>query len=190
MACNDDPNNIRSESESETDLVPNYGRRPRLWIRPTFKCLIPSQIESDSSESDAAESDASESDGSESDGSEIELEDVIPVDMDISTAGLKTGDVFHIIKVCGDDFVTVEFRMYDYTQITRLMTKYCDEMKIDKLRVSFNYKGTPIEWNKQDTPLSLEMEHRDSIQISMQRRGRGRKNCCKKLKTSQTPLNK
>ena len=73
------------------------------------------------------------------------------------------------LKVCGQDGSVVQFKIKKATQLKKLMNAYCDRQGLDINQIRFRFDGTPI--NDTDSPLSLDMEDDDTIDVFTQQTG-------------------
>ncbi|BET00476.1 small ubiquitin-related modifier-like [Nesidiocoris tenuis] len=83
---------------------------------------------------------------------------------------VKAGEAEHInLKVMGQDNAIVQFKIKKHTPLRKLMNAYCDRAGLAMAAVRFRFDGQPI--NEADTPLSLEMEEGDTIEVYQQQTG-------------------
>ncbi|XP_065210170.1 small ubiquitin-related modifier 2 [Planococcus citri] len=84
--------------------------------------------------------------------------------------GSKGKEVEHInLKVLGQDNAIVQFKIKKHTPLKKLMNAYCDRVGLAMATVRFRFDGQAI--NETDTPLSLEMEEGDTIEVYQQQTG-------------------
>ena len=79
-------------------------------------------------------------------------------------------EVEHInLKVTGQDGSVVHFKIKRNTALRKLMSAYCERtgVRVDAMR--FRFDGNPI--NETDTPIQLDMEDGDSIDVFQQQTG-------------------
>lgn len=80
------------------------------------------------------------------------------------------GSSEHInLKVTGQDNSVVHFKIKKNTPLRKLMSAYCDRTGVKMGVMRFRFDGNPI--NETDTPLQLEMEDGDSIDVFQQQTG-------------------
>lgn len=83
---------------------------------------------------------------------------------------VKGSETEHInLKVLGQDNAIVQFKIKKHTPLRKLMTAYCDRVGIAMATMRFRFDGQPI--NETDTPISLEMEEGDTIEVYQQQTG-------------------
>lgn len=83
---------------------------------------------------------------------------------------VKGSESEHInLKVLGQDNAIVQFKIKKHTPLRKLMNAYCDRVGIAMATMRFRFDGQPI--NETDTPLSLEMEEGDTIEVYQQQTG-------------------
>ncbi|KAK7789871.1 hypothetical protein R5R35_008828 [Gryllus longicercus] len=73
------------------------------------------------------------------------------------------------LKVIGQDNAVVQFKIKKQTPLRKLMSAYCDRVGIAMATMRFRFDGQPI--NENDTPISLEMEEGDTIEVYQQQTG-------------------
>lgn len=92
------------------------------------------------------------------------------------TEDKKAGEAEHInLKVMGQDNAIVQFKIKKHTPLRKLMNAYCDRAGLAMAAVRFRFDGQAI--NESDTPLSLEMEEGDTIEVYQQQTGGGYEYC-------------
>lgn len=92
------------------------------------------------------------------------------------TEDKKAGEAEHInLKVMGQDNAIVQFKIKKHTPLRKLMNAYCDRAGLAMAAVRFRFDGQAI--NESDTPLSLEMEEGDTIEVYQQQTGGGYQYC-------------
>jgi len=73
-------------------------------------------------------------------------------------------DAKHInLKVRGQDGTTVHFKIKKNTSLKKLMNAYCERANVRRSDVRFRLNGGPVQ--DDDTPLRLEMEEDDVIEV-------------------------
>nr|CAD7202370.1 unnamed protein product [Timema douglasi]CAD7406382.1 unnamed protein product [Timema cristinae]CAD7439013.1 unnamed protein product [Timema bartmani]CAD7459770.1 unnamed protein product [Timema tahoe] len=73
------------------------------------------------------------------------------------------------LKVLGQDNAVVQFKIKKHTPLRKLMNAYCDRVGLAMQTMRFRFDGQPI--NESDTPVSLEMEEGDTIEVYQQQTG-------------------
>lgn len=73
------------------------------------------------------------------------------------------------LKVLGQDSAVVQFKIKKHTPLRKLMNAYCDRVGLAIAAVRFRFDGQPI--NELDTPMTLEMEEGDTIEVYQQQTG-------------------
>lgn len=82
----------------------------------------------------------------------------------------KGSEAEHInLKVLGQDNAIVQFKIKKRTPLRKLMNAYCDRVGIAVATTRFRFDGQPI--SATDTPISLEMEEGDTIEVYQQQTG-------------------
>lgn len=82
----------------------------------------------------------------------------------------KNKEVEHInLKVLGQDNAIVQFKIKKHTPLKKLMNAYCDRVGLAMATVRFRFDGQAI--NETDTPLSLDMDEGDTIEVYQQQTG-------------------
>lgn len=80
------------------------------------------------------------------------------------------GESEHInLKVLGQDNNIVQFKIKKHTPLRKLMNAYCDRSGLAMAAVRFRFDGQAI--NEADTPMTLEMEEGDTIEVYQQQTG-------------------
>ncbi|XP_067001807.1 small ubiquitin-related modifier 3 [Anabrus simplex] len=83
---------------------------------------------------------------------------------------IKGSESEHInLKVLGQDNAIVQFKIKKHTPLRKLMNAYCDRVGIAMATMRFRFDGQAI--NESDTPISLEMEEGDTIEVYQQQTG-------------------
>ncbi|XP_063240549.1 small ubiquitin-related modifier 2 [Bacillus rossius redtenbacheri] len=83
---------------------------------------------------------------------------------------VKSVEPEHInLKVLGQDNAIVQFKIKRHTPLRKLMNAYCDRVGLAMQTMRFRFDGQPI--NESDTPISLEMEEGDTIEVYQQQTG-------------------
>jgi len=86
------------------------------------------------------------------------------------TKGEQATGTEHVnLKVCGQDGSVVQFKIKKNTQLRKLMAAYCDRQGLDINQIRFRFDGTPLQ--DSDTPISLDMEDDDTIDVFTQQTG-------------------
>ena len=81
-------------------------------------------------------------------------------------------DAKHInLKVLGADQGVVHFKIKKNTSLKKLMTAYCERANLQRGNVRFLLEGRNVQDN--DTPLSLEMEEGDTLEVFQEQVGGG-----------------
>ncbi|XP_027430336.1 small ubiquitin-related modifier 2-like isoform X1 [Zalophus californianus] len=84
--------------------------------------------------------------------------------------GVKTENNYHInLKVAGQDGSVVQFKIKRHIPLSKLMKAYCERQGLSKRQIRFRFDGQPI--NETDTPVQLEMEDEDTIDVFQQQTG-------------------
>lgn len=73
------------------------------------------------------------------------------------------------LKVNGNDGSVVHFKIKKHTPLRKLMSAYCERTGVQMSAMRFRFDGQPI--NEDDTPLKLEMDDGDSIDVFQQQTG-------------------
>lgn len=73
------------------------------------------------------------------------------------------------LKVVGQDGQVVQFKIKEATPFRKLMSAYCDRLKIVMSTIRFVFDGTRIR--ETDTPKSMDMEDGDTIEVFSQQSG-------------------
>ncbi|XP_034935470.1 small ubiquitin-related modifier 3-like [Chelonus insularis] len=73
------------------------------------------------------------------------------------------------LRVLGQDSHVVQFKIKKHTPLRKLMNAYCERAGLAMALVRFRFDGAPI--NETDTPLSLDMEEMDTIEVYQQQTG-------------------
>lgn len=81
----------------------------------------------------------------------------------------KKADEHINLKVVGQDGSIVHFKIKKHTALRKLMTTYCDRSGLNIAHVRFRFDGQPL--NETDSPLQLEMEEGDTIEVFQQQTG-------------------
>lgn len=84
--------------------------------------------------------------------------------------GKAGSEAEHInLKVTGQDGSVVHFKIKRNTPLKKLMSAYCDRAGLKMGAVRFRFDGNPI--NAEDTPMRLDMEDGDGIDVFQQQTG-------------------
>ncbi|ESO95253.1 hypothetical protein LOTGIDRAFT_227264 [Lottia gigantea] len=81
----------------------------------------------------------------------------------------KIGSEHINLKVTGQDGSVVHFKIKKNTPLRKLMSAYCNRAGITAGAVRFRFDGNPM--NDDDTPISLDMEDGDSIDVFQSQTG-------------------
>ncbi|KAK6173383.1 small ubiquitin-related modifier 3 [Patella vulgata] len=81
----------------------------------------------------------------------------------------KCGNEHINLKVTGQDGSVVHFKIKKNTPLRKLMSAYCNRAGITVGAVRFRFDGNPMD--DDDTPLSMDMEDGDSIDVFQQQTG-------------------
>merc|ERR1711881_54982 len=73
------------------------------------------------------------------------------------------------LKVAGQDGSVVQFKIKKHTPLRKLMQAYCDRQGLQISLVRFRFDGNPVK--ETDTPLALEMEDEDTIDVFQSQTG-------------------
>ncbi|XP_003388063.1 PREDICTED: small ubiquitin-related modifier 3-like [Amphimedon queenslandica] len=76
------------------------------------------------------------------------------------------------LKVTGQDSSVVHFKIKKNTQFKKLMTAYCDRQGYQRNSIRFIFDGTQIQ--EDQTPIDLDMEDEDTIEVFQAQTGGGR----------------
>ena len=80
------------------------------------------------------------------------------------TDAAPDADAKHInLKVRGQDGGIVHFKIKKNTSLKKLMTAYCERANVQRQSVRFLLEGRNVQDN--DTPLGLEMEEGDTLEV-------------------------
>ncbi|CAI8051704.1 Small ubiquitin-related modifier 2 [Geodia barretti] len=85
---------------------------------------------------------------------------------------VAVGGSEHInLKVTGSDRSVVHFKIKKNTPLRKLMTAYCERQGFQAGTVRFMFDGNQI--GAEQTPIELEMEDDDTIEVFQQQTGGG-----------------
>ncbi|XP_060845873.1 small ubiquitin-related modifier 3-like [Rhopalosiphum padi] len=73
------------------------------------------------------------------------------------------------LKVLGQDNRVMQFKIGKITQLSKMMSAYCENTGIAYNSVRFRFDGQPV--NTIDTPASLKLKEGDIIEVFQQQTG-------------------
>lgn len=73
------------------------------------------------------------------------------------------------LRVIGQDGQVVHFKIKKNTPLRKLMTAFCERTQLRMESLRFRFDGQAI--NETDTPMQIEMEDGDSIDVFQQQTG-------------------
>ena len=78
-------------------------------------------------------------------------------------------DAKHINLMVLQDGNTVHFKIKKNTALKKLMNAYCDRANLQRNAIRFLHEGRPVQ--ESDTPLGLDMEEGDTIEVFKEQLG-------------------